>query len=267
MDYRNADGSKAEMCGNGIRVFARYLARRRAGPSLGEATAADRHARRREARDPQRPRIRGRPRHAGASSRTTSSSAPRASVRRVPASASTSATRTSSSRSPRHRRARRPRPAPRVPQLASRAARTARTSSSSCPSDPLVRDGVGLDPHARVRARSGGDPQLRHGRRGGRARGAALGGARRRRTAGRSRFPGGTLGVRMLRVRGPSTSCCPGRRRSSTPARSRSPERAAPASTAHASDSGQRDRLVGGVPCRRTLSTRNPRPVAARCTL
>ena len=25
MDYRNADGSKAEMCGNGIRVFARYL--------------------------------------------------------------------------------------------------------------------------------------------------------------------------------------------------------------------------------------------------
>src|SRR5690554_2757790 len=26
MDYRNADGSMAEMCGNGIRVFARYLA-------------------------------------------------------------------------------------------------------------------------------------------------------------------------------------------------------------------------------------------------
>jgi len=25
MDYRNADGSQAEMCGNGIRVFARYL--------------------------------------------------------------------------------------------------------------------------------------------------------------------------------------------------------------------------------------------------
>ncbi|WP_345802126.1 diaminopimelate epimerase [Microbacterium sp. AZCO] len=25
MDYRNADGSKAEMCGNGIRVFTRYL--------------------------------------------------------------------------------------------------------------------------------------------------------------------------------------------------------------------------------------------------
>lgn len=27
MDYRNSDGSMAEMCGNGIRVFARYLAR------------------------------------------------------------------------------------------------------------------------------------------------------------------------------------------------------------------------------------------------
>ena len=25
MDYRNADGSIAETCGNGIRVFARYL--------------------------------------------------------------------------------------------------------------------------------------------------------------------------------------------------------------------------------------------------
>ena len=25
MDYRNADGSTSEMCGNGIRVFGRYL--------------------------------------------------------------------------------------------------------------------------------------------------------------------------------------------------------------------------------------------------
>ena len=31
MDYRNADGSLAEMCGNGVRVFARYLRRHRAG--------------------------------------------------------------------------------------------------------------------------------------------------------------------------------------------------------------------------------------------
>ena len=29
MDYRNADGSIAEMCGNGVRVFARYLQRER----------------------------------------------------------------------------------------------------------------------------------------------------------------------------------------------------------------------------------------------
>lgn len=28
MDYRNADGSAAEMCGNGVRVYARYLAHR-----------------------------------------------------------------------------------------------------------------------------------------------------------------------------------------------------------------------------------------------
>jgi diaminopimelate epimerase len=28
MDYRNADGSIAEMCGNGVRVFARYLTER-----------------------------------------------------------------------------------------------------------------------------------------------------------------------------------------------------------------------------------------------
>ena len=27
MDYRNADGSAAEMCGNGTRVFAAYLRR------------------------------------------------------------------------------------------------------------------------------------------------------------------------------------------------------------------------------------------------
>jgi diaminopimelate epimerase len=35
MDYRNADGSIAEMCGNGIRVFARYLER------AGHAEAGD----------------------------------------------------------------------------------------------------------------------------------------------------------------------------------------------------------------------------------
>lgn len=35
MDYRNADGSVAEMCGNGVRVFARYLA------SVGSISTGD----------------------------------------------------------------------------------------------------------------------------------------------------------------------------------------------------------------------------------
>src|SRR5688500_5851494 len=36
MDYRNADGGAVEMCGNGVRVFARYLAGRgwATGPNL-----------------------------------------------------------------------------------------------------------------------------------------------------------------------------------------------------------------------------------------
>lgn len=42
MDYRNADGSIAEMCGNGVRVFARYLVEE--GSPWG--VAAHRHPRR-----------------------------------------------------------------------------------------------------------------------------------------------------------------------------------------------------------------------------
>jgi diaminopimelate epimerase len=40
MDYRNSDGSPAEMCGNGIRVFARYLTERglAQGPAFAVAT-------------------------------------------------------------------------------------------------------------------------------------------------------------------------------------------------------------------------------------
>ena len=40
MDYRNADGSLAEMCGNGVRVFARYLLEHglASGPDFGVAT-------------------------------------------------------------------------------------------------------------------------------------------------------------------------------------------------------------------------------------
>lgn len=42
MDYRNADGSIAEMCGNGVRVFARYLLDQglASGPALLIATRA-----------------------------------------------------------------------------------------------------------------------------------------------------------------------------------------------------------------------------------
>jgi diaminopimelate epimerase len=42
MDYRNADGSVAEMCGNGIRVFARYLLEEGLawGPEIPVATRA-----------------------------------------------------------------------------------------------------------------------------------------------------------------------------------------------------------------------------------
>jgi diaminopimelate epimerase len=42
MDYRNADGSVAEMCGNGVRVFARFLIEQgmASGPELAVATRA-----------------------------------------------------------------------------------------------------------------------------------------------------------------------------------------------------------------------------------
>lgn len=48
MDYRNADGSLAEMCGNGLRVFARHLVNRGlvAGPDFDVLTRAGlRHVR------------------------------------------------------------------------------------------------------------------------------------------------------------------------------------------------------------------------------
>lgn len=40
MDYYNADGSKAEMCGNGVRVFARYLLERGHAELVGGSTLA-----------------------------------------------------------------------------------------------------------------------------------------------------------------------------------------------------------------------------------
>ncbi|RKT53350.1 diaminopimelate epimerase [Saccharothrix australiensis] len=45
MDYRNADGSIAEMCGNGVRVFARYLVEAGLAP-LGTIAVATRAGRR-----------------------------------------------------------------------------------------------------------------------------------------------------------------------------------------------------------------------------
>ncbi len=46
MDYRNADGSVAEMCGNGIRLFVRYLVDE--GLADGSAPIRGRHPRRRQ---------------------------------------------------------------------------------------------------------------------------------------------------------------------------------------------------------------------------
>ncbi len=47
MDYHNADGSLAEMCGNGIRVFAPVPASTTVSLELAEGESiADRHPRR-----------------------------------------------------------------------------------------------------------------------------------------------------------------------------------------------------------------------------
>ena len=223
MDYRNADGSKAEMCGNGIRVFARYLAdagladaRRRDRSPIGTRAGV-------QDADPQRPRVRGRPRARGASSETTSSCAPAASASPRPGLGHRRRQPARRRRAARHRRARRRSTSRCVPQLHPEPPHGANVEFV-VPSDPLVRDGVGLDPDARVRARRRRDPQLRHGRRRGRPRGAALGGPGgpdrwTRRGAGRHarRADARECGRRR-------TCCCRARRRSSTRARSRSPE-------------------------------------------
>lgn len=46
MDYRNADGSIAEMCGNGLRVFLRYLAQEGLIDPVGPVTVTTRAGRR-----------------------------------------------------------------------------------------------------------------------------------------------------------------------------------------------------------------------------
>src|SRR5687768_2356819 len=40
MDYWNADGSHAEMCGNGVRVYARFLVEAGLAPAEGKLTLA-----------------------------------------------------------------------------------------------------------------------------------------------------------------------------------------------------------------------------------
>jgi len=52
MDYRNADGSVAEMCGNGVRVFAAYLERLGVWDGTGELTLGTRAGVRRVTRVP-----------------------------------------------------------------------------------------------------------------------------------------------------------------------------------------------------------------------
>ncbi len=47
MDYRNADGSIAQMCGNGIRVFTRYLLDHGLADARAGGEPADRHPQRR----------------------------------------------------------------------------------------------------------------------------------------------------------------------------------------------------------------------------
>ena len=104
MDYRNADGCAAEMCGNGIRVFAAYLRREgletadefaiatRAGPQAGPLRGRPHRGQPRRLAD-QRPRRRPRQRLR----RPRQGRRPRPHAR---AAASTSATRTPWSRCP-----------------------------------------------------------------------------------------------------------------------------------------------------------------------
>ena len=129
MDYRNADGSKAEMCGNGIRVFARYLADAGWASLDGEPLAIGTRAGVKTAHA-QRPRLRGRPRTVAG--RRDGCARARARRGRGTSWARHRRRQPARRRRPaRHRRARGPRPHGGAAAPA-RCRRTARTSSSSC---------------------------------------------------------------------------------------------------------------------------------------
>ncbi len=157
MDYRNADGSVAEMCGNGVRVFARYLAD--AGLARAAATFATRHPR----RGARRARRRRRGRRSDMGPATVGGASHRDDRR---------------ARLPRRRRRRRqPAPGLRHRRRAVDALDLTRAPGHDRGAVPargerrvrLARASTDAITHAGARARRGGDPLLRHrhGRGGG----------------------------------------------------------------------------------------------------
>ena len=193
MDYRNADGSVAEMCGNGIRVFvavpagaaagsrlrgraAGWRVGTRAGVSPGPAPGTGRPARRRS-----RP-VAGRAARAPRDAMVTVPLPGRA--RAAAGSGRRGGQPARGGRAGGHRPAGRGRP--RVPRRWSTRPRpTAPTSSWSSPERPV--DGSAGIADAGARARGGGDPLLRDRRGGGRPGDPGLGRGRRARTRWRVR--------------------------------------------------------------------------------
>ena len=176
MDYRNSDGSLSEMCGNGIRLFVRYLVD--AGPGRRLRADPGRHPRRGQGADRRRRPDHRRHGHAEGARRDHGRASAASPGR--PAT-STWATRTPSRSSP-------------------PSTRPARCSSRPTHDPAVYPDGrqrrVRRTPRraarrdARPRARLGRDPLLRHRR--------LRGDGRRRR--GRRR-PSGGLGRRLPRRR------------------------------------------------------------------
>ena len=185
MDYRNGDGSIAEMCGNGVRVFARYL--QRAGlVDRGRPRVATRGGR--EARAPRQGRRRSPSAWAGpllpegdVTVSVGERSWPARNVNMGNPHAVAFVDDLAHAGRPVRAAAVQPRPRP---------TRTGSTSSSSSTAAPPRR-------HARPRARLGRDPLLRHRRLR----------RRRRRRPPRRRRPGGDRQPRR-----PTPSTCPAAR-------------------------------------------------------